>query len=92
MERRSDPLDGRAARLALTEQGRERLRSLQEAVLDQLAQACASWEPGDVDAFAAALHRFAGGLAEVAAGPLPKLPTPAAPGASETTHLLEAIR
>ena len=46
VERRSDLLDGRAARLALTEQGRERLRSLQEAVLDQLAQACASWEPG----------------------------------------------
>jgi EmrB/QacA subfamily drug resistance transporter len=46
VERRSDPLDGRAARLALTEQGRERLRLLQETILDQLARACVSWEPG----------------------------------------------
>jgi DNA-binding MarR family transcriptional regulator len=91
VERRSDPLDGRAARLALTDQGRERLRSLREAVLDELAAACASWEPEDVDAFAAALHRFARGLAEVSAAPI-SLPAPAAPGRPETTTLLEATR
>ena len=89
VERRSDPLDGRAARLGLTDQGHTRLRSLREAVLDQLATACSSWDPEDVEAFAAALHRFARGLAEVSAGPLPQ---PAAPPASETTTLLEATR
>jgi hypothetical protein len=41
--------------------------------------------------FAAALHRFARGLAEVSAAPI-SLPAPAAPGRSETTHLLQATR
>jgi DNA-binding MarR family transcriptional regulator len=92
VERRSDPLDGRAARLALTEQGREQLRSLHDGVLDELNEALRSWAPQDVEAFAAALHRFARGLAEVSASPLPQLPTPAAPGASENTSLVEATR
>jgi DNA-binding MarR family transcriptional regulator len=92
VERRSDPLDGRAARLALTDRGRERLCSLRTAVLDQLRGAMESWHPEDVDAFATALHRFARGLAEVSAAPLPTLPAPATPGASETTPLLEATR
>jgi DNA-binding MarR family transcriptional regulator len=91
VERRSDPLDGRAARLALTDQGRERLRSLREAVLDQLAAACGSWEPEDVEAFATALHRFARGLAEVVADPI-SLPTATVPGHAATTTLLEATR
>jgi DNA-binding MarR family transcriptional regulator len=90
VERRSDPLDGRAARLALSDRGRERLRCLRDGALDQLAAACRSWDAADVEAFAAALHRFARDLAEVSAGPRPLLPTPAAPGATETTTLLEA--
>ena len=85
VERRTDPADGRAARLALTELGREQLRAMRAGVLDQLDRAVGSWDAGEVAAFAAALHRFTDGLCEVVASPpRPRRPHPAGPLASDS--------
>jgi DNA-binding MarR family transcriptional regulator len=63
VERRADPADGRAARLALTLEGHRQLELLRAAVRTRLADAVRSWETADVEAFADALNRFADGLA-----------------------------
>jgi DNA-binding MarR family transcriptional regulator len=90
VERRSDPADGRAARLALTPAGRALLADVHIALVDRLAQAVRSWEPADVDAFAMALHRFADGLAAASARPgAPLLPSPAP---SEPVPSMEVTR
>ena len=69
VERRTDPTDGRAARLALTELGRQQLQALRAGVLEQLDRAVESWDAAEVEAFAAALHRFTDGLCEVTTAP-----------------------
>jgi DNA-binding MarR family transcriptional regulator len=62
VERRSDPHDGRAARLALTPAGRDHLDRVRASIVGQLGEALDDWEPEELTAFAAMLHRFADGL------------------------------
>ncbi|MEE6257936.1 MarR family winged helix-turn-helix transcriptional regulator [Plantactinospora sonchi] len=57
--RRADPADRRASFLALTAAGRAALHEAQAWYGDLLADALAEWSPAQVEAFGAALDRFA---------------------------------
>lgn len=93
VERRSDPLDGRVARLAPTADGRTVLAHLHASILEDLADAVRRWDPGDVEAFAAALHHFADGLAARATGAVPvPVPFPAGRIAPDAETSLEVTR
>lgn len=59
VERRPDPLDGRASTFALTAAGRAALQDTHRWIGDVLDQALAEWSPDDVAALGGALGRFA---------------------------------
>jgi DNA-binding MarR family transcriptional regulator len=58
LRREPDPLDGRAARLHLTDAGRHRLTALRTQRADWIAAALADWSAADVSATAELLHRL----------------------------------
>jgi DNA-binding MarR family transcriptional regulator len=62
LRREPDPVDGRAARLHLTEAGAQRLLALRSQNADWVAAALAGWSPADVSATAHLLHRLADDL------------------------------
>lgn len=59
LERRADPVDGRAALLVLTDRAREVLARQDELRLDHYAEMLAGWTEDDLARFADLLHRFA---------------------------------
>lgn len=58
VERTTDPHDGRAQLLALTDEGLDVLRAAYEQMIGLLGDALAGWKPADVDALAEALGRL----------------------------------
>jgi DNA-binding MarR family transcriptional regulator len=62
LRREPDPADGRAARLHLTEAGRDRLVALRTQNAGWVAAALAHWSTEDVAATAQLLHRLADDL------------------------------
>lgn len=62
VERRADPLDGRATQLVATDRGREVAARYAVARTDQIHSVVADWDPADATAFAAGLERFVTGV------------------------------
>jgi DNA-binding MarR family transcriptional regulator len=60
VERRSDPSDGRACELALTQAGRDRLERHREAVARHLTSAVTDWNADDIEQLGRLLTRLAG--------------------------------
>lgn len=58
VSREPDPVDRRAARLTLTEEGQRRFDAARGSRVDELQRALAGWSPEDVAEFARLLHRF----------------------------------
>lgn len=56
--RRPDPADGRAWLVELTEEGRDRFRSVRRARRARYARKLAGWDRADVDRLADLLHRL----------------------------------
>lgn len=70
IRRGSDPLDGRVSLVSVTEEGRRRVVRAREARRERIRNLMATWEPGDVAAFARLLGRFNDLMADLH-GPAP---------------------
>ncbi|WP_432495225.1 MarR family winged helix-turn-helix transcriptional regulator [Kineococcus gypseus] len=87
LERRRDPDDGRASRLAVTAAGRAVVATTLERRHERLARAVESWDDDELGTFVRLLTRFTDGLEQVrteagpaaAAQPCPALPRTAQP-------------
>ncbi|WP_280668301.1 MULTISPECIES: MarR family winged helix-turn-helix transcriptional regulator [unclassified Kitasatospora] len=64
--RESDPLDGRASLVSLTEEGAKRYRRAHDARLLAFREMLGGWDPSDVTQFAVLLARFNAQVAELA--------------------------
>jgi DNA-binding MarR family transcriptional regulator len=64
LERRADPVDGRASLLVLTPKAAAVLAEQNEVRLDFFARVLRTWSPEDVDQFAALLGRFTADYAD----------------------------
>lgn len=62
LERRRGTADRRSATIALTASGEDAYRRLFSAGVEMVDSATADWDPADVLALRALLHRFVGGL------------------------------
>jgi DNA-binding MarR family transcriptional regulator len=91
VQRTTDPTDGRASVLTLTEAGRAALADLERQQAELLAGALRDWTAPEVEAFAASLTRFVDDLTTYLDLPSAK---PAAPGgfdlSEHQTSTLEA--
>jgi DNA-binding MarR family transcriptional regulator len=66
VDRRPDPVDGRAVRLELTRKGRAVLAKLKAAWQETVADVLRDWQPVDIRRFAELLERFASDLVSFA--------------------------
>ncbi len=89
VERRSDPADRRAAFLAVTPAGQQRLAEIRASFSDVFADALGAWDPDDIAAFSTALRRFAGDVRDHLGG---APDTDRAGGTPATQHVLEATQ
>ncbi|MFE9770939.1 MarR family winged helix-turn-helix transcriptional regulator [Streptomyces sp. NPDC005931] len=60
--REPDPADGRAWLVALTEEGRDRVRRVREARRERYARRLADWDPGEVSELARLLNQLNRGM------------------------------
>ncbi|MFD0258481.1 MarR family winged helix-turn-helix transcriptional regulator [Kitasatospora indigofera] len=60
LERRPDPDDGRAALLALTDDGHAVVAVTRQRLTDAVEDSLAGWPPAEARTFARLLHRFVG--------------------------------
>ena len=58
VRRESDPLDGRASLVSLTDEGAKRYTSARDARMRRFRVLLDTWDREDVDRFARLLHRF----------------------------------
>lgn len=65
VERRADPLDGRATQLVVTARGREVGARFAVARAEQIHSVVADWDPAEADSFAHGLERFVDGVDRV---------------------------
>lgn len=70
--RRTDPEDGRACLISITNRGRVYLAEREGSVVDRFAAALADWSPGDADQAISILRRLNAHLSEVTAPPTPE--------------------